>query len=83
MGRHKITCATKDSDGDVQTIGNTATTWSRTQAVELLNAGTDTFYVQVAGTTPTEIKVYAKYFLRTEADGQPQNNLDNLAACTA
>ena len=78
---HQITCSDRDRNGVVQSIGNRSRTWSRPEAVRLITSRLGSFYVQQPGTRPSDIHVYAGQYLRTDPDGDPRNNLDNLSAC--
>lgn len=84
--RRRVTCASHDMDGDVTHIGNRAE-WGvvdKWTAISQIESGTHHYYVCQPGTSPTAIEVIrgptGKY-LRTVADGQPANNLDNLSEC--
>ncbi|MBN4071844.1 DUF3892 domain-containing protein [bacterium AH-315-F18] len=79
---HQITCATRDSSGVVQKIGNSSQNWARLTAVNLINSGTR-FFVHEPGTEEAEIRVFDTNFLRTDPDGDLRNNLDELSACAA
>ncbi len=84
MARHKITCSDKDKDGDITGIGNSSGHWSKQDAIKLIEAGSDSFYVQQSGTNAVDIQVIngqtGKY-LRTTSDSSDKNNLDNLQLC--
>lgn len=79
--RNQITCSDRDNNGVIQAIGNAGRTWSRPDAVRLIKTGSESFYVQQPGTRPSDVHVYADYYLRTDPDGDARNNLDNLVAC--
>ncbi len=84
--RRRVTCANHDKDGDVTHIGNPAE-WGivdKRTAISQIEDDVYHYYVCQPGTSPTAIEVVdgptGKY-LRTVADGQEANNLDNLSEC--
>ncbi len=84
--KRRVTCVNHDRDGDVTHIGN-KTEWGivdKQTAIAQIESGTYHYYVCQPGTNPTAIEVVSgptgKY-LRTVADGQKANNLDNLSEC--
>ena len=91
MASHKIDCVTKPNRQSrhehITFIGSTTEGrgWSREQAIMLLDAGNDSFYVRV-GNDRSEIGVVRpidgrRPFLRTYADGKWDDNLLELNEC--
>lgn len=87
MADRQVTRSGKDSDGDITALCNAAASWSprkKWDAIDDIESGTDTYFVQQPGTTRTNVRVIngptGKY-LRTTADAADANNLDNLADC--
>ncbi|GIX15880.1 MAG: hypothetical protein KatS3mg119_0066 [Rhodothalassiaceae bacterium] len=82
----RVTCANHDRYGDITHIGNPHDWGIVTKDEAIYHIENDIYrcYVQAPGTSPTYIEVVngptGKY-LRTEPDGDPRNNLDNLPEC--
>jgi len=81
-----ITHSQKDEDGDITAIGKPSEYWSpvsKAEAIKQIENNTYVYYSQnPTCTTRSKIGVIndstkGKY-LRTVADGDPKNNLDNL-----
>jgi hypothetical protein len=86
MADRKVTASGKDKDGDITKLCNAAV-WgsvSKALAIDHIEKGTHTYYVQQPGTARVDVKVVdgatGKY-LRTTADPNSANNLDNLPDC--
>ncbi len=86
MADRKVTNSGKDQDGDITKLCNPGV-WgsvSKTTAIQQIENGTYTYYVQQPGTNRVDVKVVdgptGKY-LRTTADSSDANNLDNLPDC--
>ncbi len=87
MARRKVTRSRKDQDGDITALCNSGEFWSprlKRDAISDIESGTHSYYVDVPGTGPVDIRVVngsnGKY-LRTDPDKTSRNNLDDLPDC--
>ena len=87
MANRKVTHTDKDLNGNIIRLCNPSAYWSpvsTAQAIADIELGTHTYYVAGYNYTEVQIQVitgrYGKY-LRTDPDGTPLNNLDNLPDC--
>lgn len=87
MASRKVTRSGKDSDGDITALCNAIEPWSpraKADAIRDIELGLHSYYVQQPGTAPALVLVVERdgeKHLRTQADGDPRNNLDNLPDC--
>lgn len=93
MSKHQVKCISK-SDRDnpyerIKSIGGinpNGSNWKLTQkeAIDSINSGKYSFYVQVNG-KPVNVIVrtsrYGNDYIKTEADGEEPNNLLSLMEC--
>lgn len=93
MSKHQVKCISK-SDRDnpyerIKAIGGvnpSGTNWKLTQqeAIQSIETGKYSFYVQVAG-KPVDVIVaksrFGNKYIKTEADGDEPNNLLSLMEC--
>ena len=84
MADRRVTGTGKDRDGDITKLCGSWGSATKTQAIEHIENGAHTYYVQQAGTSRVDVHVVkgptGKY-LRTDADPASKNNLDNLPDC--
>lgn len=93
MSKHQVRCINKsdryNAHERIKAIGGTngdGTYWKLTQqeAIQAIEAGKYSFYVQVNG-QPVDIIVaisrYGNKYIKTEADGEEPNNLLSLMEC--
>lgn len=84
MADRRVTKSGKDTDGDITKLCNPGAEWSpvsKADAVRHISNKIHTYYVQQPGTKRTDIHVYDGKHLRTDPDGDDENNLDNLPDC--
>ena len=83
--RRRVRCVTRDDDGDITHIGNTAVWGKRTvaEAIKDIQGATYSYYVKEDGHSSDVIAVPKDNptYLRTTPDGHDENNLDNLDDC--
>jgi len=86
MADRRVTHTGKDSDGDITALCNHSS-WgeaSRRTAIQHIEDGTHSYYVQQPGTARTDIHVVkglTRKYLRSDPDPNSKNNLDNLPNC--
>ena len=87
MADRQVRQTRKDKDGDITALCNPGEYWSprlKAGAISDIETGVHTYYVLWSRGTRTEIRVVngpnGKY-LRTDRDGTPRNNLDDLPDC--
>ncbi len=87
MADRRVTKSRKESDGDITALCSEDQLWSprfKNGAIQDIESGSHTYYVQQAGGPRTDIRVVAgpsgKY-LRTDPDTTTANNLDDLPDC--
>ncbi|MEO9630723.1 MULTISPECIES: DUF3892 domain-containing protein [Alphaproteobacteria] len=87
MADRQVTASGKNTDGDITKLCKSGATWSprlKADAINDIEKGLHTYYVQQAGTSRVDITVVngntGKY-LRSTADSSSENNLDNLPNC--
>lgn len=88
MADRKVIKSRKDNDGDITALCNANYSWSprlKADAINDIENNIHTYYVQQPGTSRSDIQVVndrvkGKY-LRTDPDGEADNNLDNLPDC--
>ena len=84
MAELRVTRTGKDGHGDITALcGGWGPRVPKSRAIEEIEKGTHAYYVEEVSP-----RVYVKVihggsgkYLRTEADGQSKNNLDNLPDC--
>ena len=86
MAERRIKKTRKDSDGDIIRVCNSDEYWiyeERAVAIDHIESGTHSYYVDEAGSKAhvEVITVGLTKYLRTQADAEPANNLDNLPDC--
>lgn len=84
MADRRLTHTGKDEDGDIIRLCNPASWGSATKAraIQEIDDGDHSYYVHEPGTDPVEVKVVDDgRHLRTTADPNHANNLDNLPDC--
>lgn len=87
MADREVTASRKDKDGDILALCNSGSYWSprmKRDAIDDIESGSHTYYVDVSGTGRVDIHVVngpnGKY-LRTDPDRSSRNNLDDLPDC--
>lgn len=88
MADRQVKRTGKDTDGDITKLCNGNATWSpvtKAQAIKDIDGGAHTYFVNEKGHRSKVITYVGKdgktKHLTTEADGHPENNLDNLPDC--
>lgn len=87
MGQYLITCVTKDNSDNILEVGlNTGVHLDVQTVVYRLNNNVDDYYT--TDQYNRQVRVYARqhystgrWFITTNPDGVPPNNLDNLRRC--
>jgi len=89
MADRIVTQTGKDSDGDITALCNPGLGWSpraKAAAIDDIDNRGITYDAQAPNTQPARIETYLDgrggKHLRTVADGDPRNNLDNLHDCS-
>ena len=88
MVRRKVTKTKKDSEGDILALCDPSEYWSprsKADAISDIESNTHSYYVLTGGLREVDVRVVrdpskGKY-LRTDSDGTPRNNLDDLPDC--
>jgi len=87
MADREVTASRKDEDGDILALCNAGEWWSprmKRDAIDDIEAGQHTYFVNVAGTGRVDVHVVngpnGKH-LRTDPDSSTHNNLDDLPDC--
>lgn len=85
--RRYVTKSRKDTDGDITALCNSNEAWSprlKSGAIQDIESGSYEYYTYVSGTNPAKIHVVSyggRKYLRSTADADDANNLDNLPDC--
>lgn len=83
MADRNVTNSRKDRDGDITALCNPGEWWSpalRAQAIRDIEAGTHTYWVR-GRTRVVVVNGPRGKYLRTVANSNPNDNLDNLPNC--
>lgn len=87
MARREVTRSGKDGRGNITALCNPGEVWSprsKSNAINDIDNGLHSYYVAWPGGRQTEIRVVdgpTGRYLRTDRDGTPKNNLDDLPDC--
>ena len=84
MEERKVTCTCKDEDGNITCLGGLWGEVTKDEAIDQIEAGTHHYYVDGEGSGTVDVHVVPGHvppYLRTDPDGTPQNNLDELPDC--
>ena len=82
MARRRVTRTEKDDRGSITALCGDWGKVSTPLAIKQINDGLHTYYVEEVPRKSVEVIPSANgRYLRTEPDGRPENNLDNLLDC--
>ncbi|WP_367575766.1 DUF3892 domain-containing protein [Microbacterium algihabitans] len=84
MTEYAVTCATKNAQGDVVSIGGSWGSYEKATAIYYIQIGLHSFYVPLTNGSVAQIEVVngpTGPYLRTNWDGTTKNNLDDLKMC--
>jgi hypothetical protein len=84
MTDRKVICTCKDDNGNITCMGGSWGQVSKDDAIRQIEVGTHRYYVDGANGTEVDVHVVPGHnppYLRTDPDGTPTNNLDELADC--
>jgi hypothetical protein len=88
MADRRVKASGKDKDGDITKLCNSGETWSprvKADAIDDIEAKRHTYYTEDRYGRRSNIHVVKKTngtkYLRTDPDGQSEDNLDNLPNC--
>lgn len=85
MEEREVTCTCKNDDGDILCLGGPGyTDVPKDDAIRQIDEGTHRYWVKGKNGTQVDVRVVPGYqppYLRTDPDGVPENNLDELPEC--
>ncbi|MDZ7734528.1 MAG: DUF3892 domain-containing protein [Acidimicrobiia bacterium] len=84
MADLEVTCTCKDDEGDILCLGGAFGQVDKDDAIEEIESGTNRYWVPGKGGGKVDVHVVPGHkppYLRTDPDGDPENNLDELPDC--